>query len=379
MADSNQIVHFPVGNGDMTLIQVGPKGSGGKTILIDLKINGGDEPDKCDALKELHSHLPKNSRGIPYLDLLVITHPDDDHVAGYDKHFYSGDPEDYKFLDDGEFDLIIANEIWFSEVCTRRVSKDRRLGDAAQALRTELKRRRQLFEDNYRQSVDGNRLMTVGEFKHEDDKTERWDLPGMVIKRGTRKNVGQAEALILGPFGEEIFDEVHQSSKNDSSIIIRWMVNGSRVLTGGDATAWIWKHVDQSYPVDYLEYDLLIAPHHCSWRTLSLDSSSQCESPKILDEAKKALSHSNFGAYVISSSKKIKASEADPPSSRAKKEYMKMINNSDNFICLADSGSETKQPVVRKFNLLNAGVIPISIGSAQASVIPNESTPIRHG
>ena len=48
MADSNQIVFFPVGNGDMSLIQVGPKGAGGKTILVDLKINGNGEPKQCD-------------------------------------------------------------------------------------------------------------------------------------------------------------------------------------------------------------------------------------------------------------------------------------------------------------------------------------------
>ena len=380
MADSNQIVFFPVGNGDMSLIQVGPKGAGGKTILVDLKINGNGEPNRCDVLKELHSHLPKDWRGIPYVDLLVITHPDDDHVAGFHQHFFSGkDPEEYKLLEnEDEYELILAKEIWFSEICTRRISKDHRLSDSAVALRSELKRRRNLFEAEDRHFLDGNRLKAVGVVEHDDNKKERWDRDGMVLHRGQTHYMGTAEALILGPFGDSIFDEENQESKNDSSVIIRWTVNGSKLLMGGDASAHIWRHVDREYSDGELTYDLLLAPHHCSWRTLSQDSSSTCDRPRVLQEAKRALSHCEPGAYVIASSKKVKSNDADPPSARAKSQYVDIIGSADRFICLADTGSDTRAAEVKKFVLGMSGVAAVT-SSASASAIADSGKPIRHG
>ena len=381
MAEQNSIIHYPVDNGDMTLIQSGSKGLG-KTILVDMKVRSTDGNSSIyDIPSDLYKHLPINSNGAPYIDLFVLTHPDDDHCLGFKKYMHTGDPDNWKSPDDDEKPKIILNEIWFSEICTKRVSKDLRLSDDAKAFRTEAKRRRALYEgklDGYANA--GNQLKVIGIEEESSDTKENWYLDGMTFKRGEEIAVGNAKALILGPFGDEIFGEEHSKDKNGSSVIIRWTVNNTHILLGGDATAHIWKHIwnERKDEVSQLQYDLMVAPHHCSWRSLSYESASKNTNPKVLPEALAALSQAHNGAYIVSSSEKIKADKPDPPSHLAKNEYLKILNNqSSKFICLADTGTNSKPPKPRKFTL-SAGVVLAAIPITTSS-FPHSKKPIRHG
>lgn len=140
----------------------------------------------------------------------------------------------------------------------------------------------------------------------------------------------------------------------------------------------IWE--DNKYSTSNLKYDLLVAPHHCSWHTLSYDSASKTNNPKVLPEAKSALSQAHSGAYIVSSSKKIEAAEQDPPSELAKTEYLDILkNDKSRFVCLADSGTETKPPKPRNFNLSISGVTLAALSTEASSSIPNQDKPIRHG
>lgn len=97
MAEPNSIKHYPVDNGDMTLIQVGSKGVG-KTILVDMKIRDSNAKtaNQFDVASDIYQHLPNNLNGAPYVDLFILTHPDDDHCLGFDKYMHSGEPSDWK-------------------------------------------------------------------------------------------------------------------------------------------------------------------------------------------------------------------------------------------------------------------------------------------
>ncbi|WP_028115005.1 hypothetical protein [Ferrimonas kyonanensis] len=376
MALENCVLHFPVGNGDMTLLQIGRQGFG-KTVLVDVKITDSSQGEqaKCDVLAELHSVLPKRD-GVPYIDCFVATHPDDDHVKGLKKHFYLGPPEEYQKREEG-IPLIKVDEIWFSEVCTKRISEDRRLGEDAVALRTEVKRRRKCFESKVGAALNGNRLLVLGSVEDGEGKVERWDLPGLVAECGSTITIGEAEALVLAPLGDEIFDDENQSSKNDSSVVIRWTIKGSRILLGGDATVHIWKSIGDKYTAADLSYDLLLAPHHCSWRTISYDSASKTENPKVNEGAIAALSHAEPGALIVSSSKEISSVTQDPPSHLAKAEYEKVVG-AKKFLCLADTGNSQNPPKVRQVNLGYMGVSLVAV-SAPSIAIPKKSQPIRHG
>lgn len=384
MAEANSIKHYPVDNGDMTLIQIGSKGVG-KTVLVDMKIRGSNENSdtQFDVAADIYKHLPTNSNGSPYVDLFVLTHPDDDHCLGFDKYMHTGSPSDCSEPKEGEPKKIVMNEIWFSEICTKRASEETRLSADAKAFRTEAKRRRQLFEDGgTNKSIDGNKLKVVGMDTDDSDKKESWYLDGMVIQKGDEVEVGTAKALILAPLDDEIFDEEHQQDKNNSSVVIRWTVNYAQILLGGDATAHIWKHIweENKYNTSKLKYDLLLAPHHCSWHTLSYDSASKTDNPKVLPEAKSALSQANSGAHIVSSSKKIEKEQKDPPSHLAKEEYLDILNgNNKRFTCLADSATETKPPKPRNLTLSISGVSLVSLIAPAAAAIPKQDKPIRHG
>ena len=389
MANQNTITHYPVDNGDMTLIQIGPKGTG-KTVLVDMRIreNNEDSKNQFDVATDIYKHLPTKANGAPYVDLFILTHPDDDHCLGFEKYMYAGAPNDWIQSEEDEPEKIIMDEIWFSEICTRRVnaSEDFYLSPDAKAFRTEAKRRRSLFEDMAgKECLDkGDKLKVIGMDEDDSDKGESWNLDGMVINRGDEVFVGDAKALILAPFGEDIFDDEHQEDKNSSSIIIRWTINHSQVLLGGDATAHIWKHIWEERMNDksQLMYDVLVAPHHCSWRSLSYDSARKTDNPQVLQEAYNALSQTQNGAFIVSSSKKINSNEPDPPSHLAKDEYVRMLSNDKkHFVCLADSGSSSSPPSPSTFNLSMAGASLIAFESTLASVspIPKRDKPIRHG
>ena len=114
-------------------------------------------------------------------------------------------------------------------------------------------------------------------------------------------------------------------SKNGSSVIINFKIknsefdsNVSRFLAGGDAEVEIWERISEEFLPSDTEYDILLAPHHCSWRTLSHDSwSENGENAKVSEKARKALEQARYGAIIVSSSKPIADDDNDPPCIRA--------------------------------------------------------------
>lgn len=148
---STQITFFPVGNGDMTLIELDDAKQ--TKILIDINIreSADDEAnaDYFDVASELRSRLKNDSKGRPYVDVFLQTHPDQDHLRGLSKHFHLGPVDDYKEPKEGEQAKIIIEEIWSSPIVWRRA--DRRTGhtlcEDAKAFNTEAKRRVNLYKE----------------------------------------------------------------------------------------------------------------------------------------------------------------------------------------------------------------------------------------
>lgn len=86
----------------------------------------------------------------------------------------------------------------------------------------------------------------------------------------------------------------------------------------------IWEDLWQRHrhAPDCLRYDLLLAPHHCSWHCLSHDSISDLgDKALVAPDAKSALSQILDYGRIVASSKEILDDDDDPPSYRAKEEY----------------------------------------------------------
>ncbi|MEI8643504.1 MBL fold metallo-hydrolase [Pseudoalteromonas sp. Hal040] len=85
------IEFFPVANGDMTLITTKNE----KRILIDCNYRQPSE-EVVDVKEMLRSRLRRNEDDQLFIDVFIVTHPDQDHTRGFREIFHTGTVEDWK-------------------------------------------------------------------------------------------------------------------------------------------------------------------------------------------------------------------------------------------------------------------------------------------
>jgi hypothetical protein len=334
-----KVTFFPVGNGDMTLLDTHE----GRKILIDCRIRGGDEYP--DVLTELRDRLDRDAEGRLYVDLFVWSHPDEDHCQGIKEYFHLGKPEDWS----KKKDLIFINEIWSSPIVWKRADRAKhKLTDDARALNAEVKRRVNNYKVNKQFDI-GNYVLVLG--NDEDGKTDAIQDIVLQLDQITSTINGSEDnsfsARLLGPTAlSELDEEEEKLGKNHSSVIMNYkLICGGKeanFLSGGDAEVACWEslitRLKDSNCKGYLKYNILQAPHHCSWHTLSYDSlSKKGNDATPSDDALDALGQARDNAFIISSSDSIADDDNDPPAYRAKQEYLKILDDpSGDFKCVAD-------------------------------------------
>lgn len=342
------LCNFRVDTGDMMLVTT----DAGKKILIDCHIRSkADDPnqDSPDVATQLRERLPKDAQGRHYIDVMVLSHPDQDHCLGLDKHFHLGAIADYP-KDSGK---ILIHEMWSSPIVFRRASKDHVLCADAEAWQAEAKRRVRYYRKYGVQALN-ERILIIGEDAdgHTDDLQAILKKAGEAITSINGLAQSNFEVRVLAPMlaSDDAEDEV--LSKNDSSIIMRFRLgknsdsDACRFLTGGDAGVAIWEKIWNLYKdkIDWLVYDVLLSPHHCSWRVLSWDSWSELhEKAQVSADARCALAQARRGGKVIASSKVITDEDSDPPCIRAKTEYLAILaeaGGGTEFICVADGAGD---------------------------------------
>jgi len=365
------ISFFPVGNGDMTLI----KTDTGKNILIDCNVRQGDDyPDVTD---QLRNKLSRDSSQRLYVDLFVWSHPDQDHCRGIQEKFHLGKASDWE----KNKDKIFINEIWSSPMVYRRASKNHTLSEDAKALNKEVKRRVKVFKDDSSAS-EGDLVLILGD----DDKGKTDDIQDIVLQLDSSTSYingshdSSFEAKLLGPVTvSDLEDEEEKLSKNKSSAIINYLLtvgeNSANFLSGGDAEVACWeallKRMKANETESDLKYDILQAPHHCSWHSLSHEGLSEAKEngtkAKVSEDSIEALGKANDKAFIISSSKTIKDDEKDPPAYKAKQEYVKILDGvSGNFKCVADHKKNNRN-VPLEIEISSNGIKAKSIASLASS------------
>jgi hypothetical protein len=325
-----EIIFFPVGNGDMTLIKLESE----RTILIDTNIRAPSDEVR-DVAADLRKSLKTDAEGRPYVDVMVLSHPDTDHCRGFEEHFHVGPLGDYSYTATPK--KIVIREMWSSPLVFRRAQSKHALGPDAKAWNREAKRRVALFKSTRSAGSDGDRILVMGEDR--DGKTD--GILDIVIKEGATitKLCGTVEpnfsALLLAPLQASSDEEEDILSKNDSSIVMNYSIGAGtnptavKFIDGGDAEVAIWERLWERHARDVsaLQYNLLNAPHHCSWHSLSWDSWSEMgRKAKVSEAARKALGQALPGACIVASSKEIKDDKDDPPCYRAKEEYLSIVN-----------------------------------------------------
>lgn len=377
---------FPVGNGDMTLIET----ESGKTILVDINIRAAaDDPDDetPDVAAKLRDRLKRDAEGRLYVDGFLLSHPDQDHCAGLRNHFHLGSPDEWSKDDD----KILIREMWSSPMVFRR--KVKRCDDA-EAFNTEAKRRVRKFQAVGSAVTDGDRILILGE--DENGNTEGLeDILIRVDETFSRVNGiddDSFSAYLLAPLPKDEDEEAEEKlSKNKSSTILQFTLSGEgyadkcRYLTSGDAEVAIWeklwnKHEDDP---DCLTYDVLLTPHHCSWHSLSYDSwGDMGEDAEVCQTAREALSQGRSGALLIASSNPVKDDKNDPPCIRAKREYEDIANDfSGEFKCVGELPSESN-PDVLEIEVTKNGPKPLVRHLASSTILGTGAIgrqPLGHG
>lgn len=370
------ITFFPVSNGDMTLVCF----DNGQNLLIDINIRAAADDEDDDhtpnVAEDLRGRLKRDDAGRLYVDGFLSSHPHSDHITGLRNHFHLGPPKDWKEKDD----KILIREMWSSPVVFRRADAEEPLCDDAKAWQQEARRRVALFREKGSSTGEGDRILILGE--DIDGKTD--DILDIVIKLNealgacNRLADGAFEARLLAPLPPEDEDDEETLRHNQSSVILRFSLRGGgisdrcRYLTGGDAEVEIWKRLWKSHGKtnsDWLTYDIMMPPHHVSWRSLSSDRWSELgEKVKVDSDARNALSQTRKGAVIVASCKPIKADDDNPPHERAKREYVDILDDdADRFFCTDEYWAEKELALT--FEVKSSGIVR-KIGSAAALAAP---------
>ena len=356
MANS-QLKFYPVKNGDTTLITL----QDNSTILIDCKISEKSKDEKEETTFNVKEDLLKSIKtkdGNPFIDIFVLTHPDNDHCLGFEKNFYQGAPENYEEKHKKNNEIIIG-ELW---VTSKLFTYDQ--SDDANKVRSEANRRKKLYDEKDKDSdKSGNRLIIVGY-----DGTEKLEnVPHYVPSNNVDVFNGKKNELVSffihAPFKDDL--QSAESGKNETSIAfqVRFKKNKEDkdfiglALFGGDSDHYIWNKIlseTKSHKNEIaLKWDLFLAPHHCSW-TFFNDTKQedhpdpQAYSLEVLDFKRTEKSK------IIASCKEIKNNSDNPPHYQAKQQYVKKVKT-ENFLHTEtyEVISKTPQPIV--FEITNQG------------------------
>lgn len=384
------ITFFPVSNGDMTLIQL----DNGQNILIDTNIRNAaddEDDDTPDVADKLRNRLDRDAQGRLYVDAFLLSHPDQDHITGLRTHFHLGPPDEWSKNDD----KIFIREMWSSPMVFRRAGDGAPLCEDAKAWAKEARRRVKRFRDIRFNTGEGDRILVMGE--DSDGKTD--DILDIVVKLdGTVSECNRVkgdvfDARLLGPLNAEDEEAEEELNKNDSSVILRFSLKGDgkpdicRFLTGGDAGVAIWKRLWKRHGnenSDWLTYDILQTPHHCSWRSLSFDRWSELgERVKVDPDAREAFSQTRKGGVVVASSKPIKKDDDNPPHERAKREYVDILDgDKDRFHCTGEYWDQEGQEL--EFEIEASGITrkiteATALATAALGIGATASHPRQHG
>lgn len=377
MKTEHKIKFYPVGNADNTLIKL----SDNTTIIIDCQIREGETDTNgvkiFDVKKDMLKEVEKDSYKNPYVDLFILSHPHKDHCLGFEKNYYIGKPDDYGKTNRDNNEIIIG-ELWVTQMV---FAND--LCDEATAIRKEAKRRRTLFETNPKDANKyGNRLKIIG--YNDQDKTVAGlhYIPGTTIQEFNGKNNDFLTLFIHAPFKANLITAKADDDENAASIVFqarfKMAKNGevvSKALFSGDADHYVWQKVkeksEEKGNENMLEWDLFLAPHHCSWMFFNNTPYKSNKTPK--DYSLSILDYKNSNADIITSSVEILDNDANPPCYQAKEEYEKKVGKSHFRNTAINIDKKAPEPIV--YIIDDDGFTLLKAAQAATSTILTSSTP----
>ncbi|GAB3546614.1 hypothetical protein GCM10027404_07360 [Arthrobacter tumbae] len=358
-------VFWPVGTGDSTTVVVD------ETLVLQVDLHDMAKADdeanpEVAVVDKLVEALPV-VEGKPYLAVFALTHADKDHCLGF--------ADLLSKVRIGE--LWSTPRLWheYYDPDTEDPCED------AVAFREESERRIEATEAALtagEEPTSGDRVLVIG-YDDEHGKHPYDELPEQ-YKSGPGKSVtvldgheceGRFEAFFHAPFRED-----SAAPRNETSLAMQVTltddsgIDGKVLMFGDLAHDTIMKIFDYSEyhnREQYLEWDLLLAPHHCSKKVMYKpdDEGKDVLQMDVLNAFER---NARDGAVIVSSSALFPAKDvagANPPHRKAADRYSEIA---DEVICTMSWVDETApSAVVFGVDVTGAGVVQDTVVELAAS------------
>ena len=332
-----KITLYPLGNADCCLIRL----DNDKLFVFDYAdMHNPDDPDdKRMPLKEAFDEdigWPERK----YVDVLAITHGDDDHVCKSSERFWLEYAEKYQ----GE-DRVKINELWVPaaliveegcEDCTKIIRQEARyrflnkerikVFARPEHLKGWLEERGQKLEDYQHLIVDAGRTV-----------------PGLSLEND------QVEFFVHSPFAERLEDGILERNANClvMQATIRAGGHDTRFLITADSVSEVWQKmvgITRAHHNDHrLAWDIFKIPHHCSYLSMASEKGEQKTTPT--PEFEWLLQQGTERAVMVSSSWPIPAGTEDqPPHVQTYRRYKERADELDADLVVTMENPNKSQP-----------------------------------
>ena len=303
---------FACGCGDSVLIEAHRK-----VVLTDIHYRAGRAQDEEDDEALDFAGDIRRACGDNHLDVFVSTHPDKDHVLGFTELFHCGSPDDWvRDPEDGE-PKVIVDEIW----CSPYGANPHYTTDQSQPLLDEIRRRKAL-QGTAEGNRAGNRLQIMDTTSHTTGAIADGFEWRLLAPTPSEWDIPKAE------------EGCPPTSSNPTSLVIQWTVRRSwgtnRILLCGDTSVEVLERLDREVhrkDPDRLSWHVLLAPHHCSRRSIGRVLNGGCADEEFDESAGAltALGEQLGNGYVVSSSRRVVRNGNTPPSWHAKQRYLRIL------------------------------------------------------
>lgn len=318
-------VFWPVGCGDSTTIKVNDQA----VMQIDIQHHESAEDDDepyHPVIDTLVDEVLPEVDGEKYLAVFALTHPDKDHCKGFAELL----------------ERCKIGELWFTPRIIREYSDDAELSEDAEKFCEEADRRIALNQDGEAES--GDRIRIIGnddildEEGYKDLPEERKSRPGESTSVLDGLDLGGTFRVFFhAPFGDDSDGNERNRTSLAMQVTLREEDGEGRLMLFGDLDYPPMKRIFDYSDDDDKEWEVLLAPHHCSKSVMYFqeeDDDGPVLKQDILDLIEEAAGEDG---WIVSSSTKVPASNKpgdNPPHAKAKQRYEEIAPSG--FLCTGD-------------------------------------------
>ena len=349
-------IFWPVGTGDSTTIRAAEDAY----IQVDIRHMAKSEDEEETAwpvIDELIEILPTVDDE-PFLSVFALTHPDQDHCLGFEE------------LNE----RVSISELWMSPRTFREYRENGDLCEDAEAFHEEAMRRVKATIAAGGDPGSGDRVRIIGyddlleEPEFDGFPKDLLSIPGETITMLDGEDRSDVfTAFVHAPYKDDSYGE-----RNDCSLAFQIsLFNGEgigRAMLMGDLKYPIVRRIFDFSEDEALEWNVLLAPHHCSKSVMYWQDDGEDEETLKADMVTDLGNRALAPGFVVSSSKPIPATNEpgdNPPHTKAKQQYELIVP--DEFLCTHQHKDE-KNPEPIIFEVTEGGFAYVGEGEDSESM-----------